>query len=639
MEGGVIQLGTSGTPLDGLVVTFPAGAVLKPTKISVGYNKGTLKPNEGTFSETTLVLDAEDIFEFGMPVEITFPFGKHRVRVSSSDPTKARSAQATPSTADAVPVPYRIEEDGTLRPAQATEINRAAGTFTFITFCSGRFSWIETVVDSRAEPVRLTTGYTPEHDGFQIVNKGSRINPGGECLGMTSFSLWYFLNKHKEPISSRDFYPRFMEKMKNASENIVGQNIIATRSHTSLGNQDYFKNILGDEYGLGRILFKPSDADRYASICNHLKMTRKPVFLGLMGYYVISKDKEIQPGGGHSVLAYAYEDSGDIGIFRVYDPNEPGNATRSVVFDKTKKSWRPYSSALRVDERNPVSEYGFREIAYSGDGSFKMGKENFRNILRDAELNFQDDIRAVIELTSHASGDIVSSREVTLRGKVHSGPVLISKMDVFVGDKKFSTNLKEGGDFKLSVPLEKGANQLRFSVWGEELFNVPEEGLRYFLVQQPNNYDKKGGVILNCDVDNSVMLVTLTWDTNNTDVDLYVIDPSGDCSCYYHKKTADGGELDVDITRGYGPEHWTLLRTNTIRYGQPYKIRLHYYSDHGNGPTNYTVKVKLYEGTDREKELPIIRGNLAHSNRSNDRPDGTGPDWVDIAEITLEEAR
>ena len=68
--------------------------------------------------------------------------------------------------------------------------------------------------------------------------------------------------------------------MKNASENIVGQNIIATRSHTSLGNQDYFKNILGDEYGLGRILFKPSDADRYASICNHLKMTRKPVFLG-----------------------------------------------------------------------------------------------------------------------------------------------------------------------------------------------------------------------------------------------------------------------------------------------------------------------------------------------------------------------
>ena len=145
--------------------------------------------------------------------------------------------------------------------------------------------------------------------------------------------------------------------------------------------------------------------------------------------------------------------------------------------------------------------------------------------------------------------------------------------------------------------------------------------------------------ILNCDVDNSVMLVTLTWDTNNTDVDLYVIDPSGDCSCYYHKKTADGGELDIDIINGYGPEHWTLLRTNTIRYGQPYKIRLHYFSDHGNGPTNYTVKVKLYEGTDREKELPIIRGNLAQDDSSNYRPDGTGPDWVDIAEITLEEAR
>ena len=275
MEGGVIQLGTSGTPLDGLVVTFPAGAVLKPTKISVGYNKGTLKPNEGTFSETTLVLDAEDIFEFGMPVEITFPFGKHRVRVSSSDPTKARSAQATPSTADAVPVPYRIEEDGTLRPAQATEINRAAGTFTFITFCSGRFSWIETVVDSRAEPVRLTTGYTPEHDGFQIANKGSRINPGGECQGMTAFSLWYFLKEKPSTNQNQGFFGRFYDEvlsMDSKGQPIRGQDIIATRSHTSLGNQDYFVNIMNKEFGENS-LCKTTDVDRYASICNHLKTT------------------------------------------------------------------------------------------------------------------------------------------------------------------------------------------------------------------------------------------------------------------------------------------------------------------------------------------------------------------------------
>jgi hypothetical protein len=142
---------------------------------------------------------------------------------------------------------------------------------------------------------------------------------------------------------------------------------------------------------------------------------------------------------------------------------------------------------------------------------------------------------------------------------------------------------------------------------------------------------------LNLNIPKSVILVTLTWDTNDTDIDTYVIDPVGDYSCYYHKATADGGELDYDITTGYGPEHWTLMTTDTVRYDQPYIIRLHYYSDHGNGPSNYTVSIKVYEGTSRVQEY-WYRGNLAVSNPSNNAPDGSGEDWVDIANITLTQA-
>jgi len=134
-----------------------------------------------------------------------------------------------------------------------------------------------------------------------------------------------------------------------------------------------------------------------------------------------------------------------------------------------------------------------------------------------------------------------------------------------------------------------------------------------------------------------MILVTLTWDTDDTDIDTYVIDPTGDYSCYYHKITADGGELDYDVTTGYGPEHWTLMNTDTVRYGQPYEVRLHYYSDHDNGPSNYTVSIKVYEGTDRENEF-WYRGNLAVSDPYNDSPTDTGPDWANIADITLTEA-
>lgn len=118
------------------------------------------------------------------------------------------------------------------------------------------------------------------------------------------------------------------------------------------------------------------------------------------------------------------------------------------------------------------------------------------------------------------------------------------------------------------------------------------------------------------------ILVTLTWDTNGTDLDTYVIDPTGDYSCYYHKVTADGGALDHDVTTGYGPEHWTLTDNNTVRYGQPYKIRVHYYSDHGHGGTNYTVSIVEYEGTTRQ-QTQTYRGYLGVSIPSNNQPNGT----------------
>ncbi len=76
------------------------------------------------------------------------------------------------------------------------------------------------------------------------------------------------------------------------------------------------------------------------------------------------------------------------------------------------------------------------------------------------------------------------------------------------------------------------------------------------------------------------------------------------------------------------------MNTNTVRYNQPYKFRVHYYSDHGNGPTNYTVTIKLYNGTPQQTTLTYT-GGLAVSNSSNDQPTNTGADWKDIATITL----
>ncbi len=62
------------------------------------------------------------------------------------------------------------------------------------------------------------------------------------------------------------------------------------------------------------------------------------------------------------------------------------------------------------------------------------------------------------------------------------------------------------------------------------------------------------------------MKVFLSWDTDRTDVDLWVINPAGEKVYYSHKKGRFGGQLFRDVTRGYGPESFTAHDAAKGRY-------------------------------------------------------------------------
>ncbi|WP_432383329.1 VIT domain-containing protein [Duganella sp. P38] len=60
--------------------------------------------------------------------------------------------------------------------------------------------------------------------------------------------------------------------------------------------------------------------------------------------------------------------------------------------------------------------------------------------------------------------------------------------------------------------------------------------------------------------------VVLTWDADNTDMDLWVTDPNGE-RCYFgHRFTRQGGRMSVDFTGGYGPEEFSLRRAVPGKY-------------------------------------------------------------------------
>jgi hypothetical protein len=98
----------------------------------------------------------------------------------------------------------------------------------------------------------------------------------------------------------------------------------------------------------------------------------------------------------------------------------------------------------------------------------------------------------------------------------------------------------------------------------------------------------------------SDLRVTISWNTDATDVDLWVIEPDG-TKCYYqHNRTKNGGELSQDQTQGYGPERYQVAKA----LEGTYTVIVHYYSANPNllaGETHVNVVVTRDAGTAREK--------------------------------------
>lgn len=89
--------------------------------------------------------------------------------------------------------------------------------------------------------------------------------------------------------------------------------------------------------------------------------------------------------------------------------------------------------------------------------------------------------------------------------------------------------------------------------------------------------------------------VVLSWDSDNTDIDLWVIDPSGEKAVYSHPRTHTGGHLSRDFTGGYGPEVFTIRRA----LPGTYIVKTNYYSDRQQKLTGaVTLQLEFLTGFD-----------------------------------------
>ena len=502
--------GEPGTPLEGVTVDFPAGARVESTSISIGYSDGQVLPVVGEWSGVVLDISGPSDLLFEEPVHITVPFS---------------------GAADEYPVPYYIHEDGGLEDCLITDIDRTAGSMTFMTMHASLYTWIIAKVNDLDKDYSVP-GFTPGDYGFQIVNWGSSYNPGGECMGMAGFSQWYFRNFRSEG----DLFPRFMYLLGTGADSypVTGQDAIATRAHNSLIR--FWMRYLPS------VDFDSTPAEEWVLIRHAILNNAAPTLLYLT---------DVNGGAAHAVLAYGWVGNNLL----VYDVNRPNQIINVAYAD------------------NEFSGYGSSYVNFRNTGMGSMMREDFTLILADAEGQFSGTADVEITGLNYDSGDTVTKRTITLTGNLESSQVLADRLSINTGFSIVDAEVDPiSQTFEAEVPIRPGDNFLKFIskgvVSGSNVVNIP------------NNYSSTRGLYLAGDFEPEKLRITLTWDEDNS-FGMWVQDPTGDWVNGTWPRaggagdvpmTADGGYIDGPFHSG-GPLHFIIPDSGTLRSGD-YRFRV-----------------------------------------------------------------
>lgn len=95
--------------------------------------------------------------------------------------------------------------------------------------------------------------------------------------------------------------------------------------------------------------------------------------------------------------------------------------------------------------------------------------------------------------------------------------------------------------------------------------------------------------------------IVMQWDTDETDIDIHVLEPNGEEAYYSHPRTREGGFVSEDVTTGYGPEEYLKKELEKGTY----KILSNYYASHQTslvGATTITVTVYTDWASEHEQQ-------------------------------------
>lgn len=119
--------------------------------------------------------------------------------------------------------------------------------------------------------------------------------------------------------------------------------------------------------------------------------------------------------------------------------------------------------------------------------------------------------------------------------------------------------------------------------------------------------------------DESDLLITIRWNTDMTDVDLHVHEPSGEPCNYQNKRTRSNGQISSDITTGFGPEMYFNVKAPQGKYD----VKVDYFAQDNNRiEFRSKVYVTVYRNFGRPNEL-VTRETVSLKNVGGKETVGT----------------
>ena len=569
-SGGSLGVSSSSSPLKGLKIEVPNGAA--PENINFDIKYADVNSVSGLPAGTSIVSKIIQIATSGSSTWNHFKLFDSLVKVTLPyDQTLVTDEKA-------VRFYHYDDVNHTLESAGYDGQSTANNTITFEASTFSKFVAIEVVMsyfENRNSSVTVDTGFRPANDGWFIPNYGSYLENGGVCLGMTSYAKWYFAQE--KALDGNGLHSKYIEGNANEWRDDATAIQLATRAQAGLSGiwssltQEEKQNLSSKEVGL--------------SIMHGLLVSGEPQLVGLKTLY----NNGTWADGGHAVLAYRYAN----GHFNIYDPNVPST---SVDDDRQQMPYSYSGGFSRVFESGltAVDSLKFNIFYHAGAKVFSPNNA-FKGIYDMAELKFTgSSIFPTVELTDPSNGGTTpvdtgsdgvrdtTQSMATVSGTITGGQSAVSSTLIFVSGQKFEAPVDSDGSFSRTVPLMQGDNDVVILATDTDTFSNWAGFLRDTIRSYANP---------------ASMTVTLTWDQDNSDVDLHVQEPTINGTAgrhiYYLNKGATfdykNPYLDLDNTYGYGPEHYyatenmTLPQTGNVGPGQPlygtYQIRVHYYSD------------------------------------------------------------